>query len=64
MVNTSDTADPAEVAASLRTILAAIESGELTASTTYRARLEGAVVALDLMAGGEVGEIVDRLATI
>ncbi|CAJ1498814.1 hypothetical protein [[Mycobacterium] burgundiense] len=44
-------ADIAATAGQLRLILAAIERGELDASATERNRLEGAVAALDALAG-------------
>ncbi len=42
---------PADVAAHLRAVLASVRAGELDAPDTYRARLEGAVLALDLIGG-------------
>ncbi|WP_170981160.1 hypothetical protein [Mycolicibacterium sp. CR10] len=44
-------ADIADTASQLRAILDAIACGELSVTTTERARLEGAVVALDTLAG-------------
>jgi len=44
----------AEVATHLRAVLASVRAGELVAPDTYRARLEGAVLALDLMVGVDV----------
>ncbi|WP_165612137.1 hypothetical protein [Mycolicibacterium setense] len=44
-------ADIAATASQLRLILGAIEHGELQASATEHARLEGAVAALDALAG-------------
>jgi len=46
--------DVADVATHLRAVLASVRAGELVAPETYRARLEGAVLALDLMAGVDV----------
>lgn len=46
----------------LRGVLARVEAGELDASAVFRARLEGAVVALDAIAGGTVEEMVARLS--
>lgn len=43
--------DIATTASQLRAILDAIERGELEASATVRARLEGAAAALDALAG-------------
>lgn len=40
----------AEAAASMRRLLAAIDSGELSCSPAYRNRLQGAVVALENIA--------------
>ncbi|WP_231110249.1 hypothetical protein, partial [Mycobacterium avium] len=45
-------ADIATTARQLRLILDAIERGELEATATERARLEGAAAALDAMANG------------
>lgn len=44
-------ADIAATAGQLRLILGAIERGELAATATERTRLEGAVAALDALAG-------------
>lgn len=41
----------AEVAVSMRRLLAAIEAGELSCSAAYRNRLQGAVVTLEALAG-------------
>jgi hypothetical protein len=49
-------ADVATTARQLRLILDAIESGELEASATVRARLEGAAAALDALAGDGGGK--------
>lgn len=50
----SATPDPAAVASHLRAVLASLRAGELEAPDTYRARLEGAVLAFDLMAGADI----------
>ncbi len=54
--------DPAAVAAHLRAVLASIAVGELTASAVTTQRLEGALVAFQLMASGEPGDIVEWIA--
>lgn len=41
----------AEVAAGVRSLLAAIEAGELSCSAAQRHRLQGAVVTLEALAG-------------
>lgn len=48
----------ASAAEQLRAVLAEIGSGELTCSPGLRNRLEGAVLALDAVAGGEPAEVV------
>jgi len=58
----STTSDPATLAASLRSLLARINTGDLGASTVYRARIEGAVVACDMLAGESVDTIAARLS--
>ncbi len=55
------TPDPATLAASLRSLLARINTGDLGASTAYRARIEGAVVACEVLAGEPVDTIAARL---
>lgn len=45
----------AEVAVSMRRLLAAIDAGKLSCSATYRNRLRGAVVTLDALANGGRG---------
>jgi hypothetical protein len=60
-MTTTSPMDPAELAAGLRAVLTAVESGAMVASATLRARLEGAVVALDLVAGGSVKGILKGL---
>jgi hypothetical protein len=42
----------AEVAVSMRALLAAIDAGELSCSTAQRHRLQGAVVTLEALASG------------
>lgn len=44
----------AEVATSMRRLLAAIDVGELSCSPAYRNRLQGAVVALESIAADSV----------
>ncbi len=61
MTTMTTTPDPAEVAARLRAVLAAVRAGELDASGAYRARLEGAVLALDLVDGNDLGTVLARL---
>lgn len=46
-----DVATLVETAAALRRLLAAVEAGELTASPREVARLEGAVQAIEMLAG-------------
>jgi len=41
----------AEVAAGARRLLTAVESGELSCSAAFRNRLQGAVLALEALAG-------------
>ena len=57
----STTPDPATLAASLRSLLARINTGDLSASPIYRARIEGAVVVCDVLAGQPVDTIAARL---
>lgn len=45
----------------LRAVLTRIDSGELDASTVLRARIEGAVVALDVVLGADPAAVLDRL---
>ena len=61
MTTETTTPDPATLAASLRSMLARINTGDLSASTIYRARIEGAVVACDVLAGEPVDTIAARL---
>lgn len=42
-------------------LLDAIESGEIAASTATRYRIEGAVVALDVLGGGDAASVLARL---
>jgi len=58
----STTSDPATLAASLRSLLARINIGDLGASPAYRARIEGAVVVCDVLAGESVDTIAARLS--
>lgn len=51
----------AEVAVSMRSLLAAIERGELSCSAAQRHRLQGAVVTLEALAGRPEN---DRLRTV
>jgi hypothetical protein len=48
----ADGTRPAEAAATLRVLVAAVEAGELTAPPLLVARLEGAIVALEALASG------------
>jgi hypothetical protein len=41
-----------DVVGSMRRLLAAIDAGQLSCSAAYRNRLQGAVVALDVLASG------------
>ncbi|MDN5854539.1 MAG: hypothetical protein L0K86_17155 [Actinomycetia bacterium] len=45
----------------LAALLAEIDAGRLDATATGRARIEGAIVALDVLSGAEPADIVDRL---
>jgi hypothetical protein len=47
---------------SLRAVLAEIDAGRMDASVVLRARIEGAVVALDVVLGADVATVLDRLA--
>jgi len=55
------TPDPADLAASLCSLLAQIDTGDLRATPVYRARIEGAVVACEVLAGQPVDTIAARL---
>lgn len=54
--------DVVTVCDSLRAVLAEIDAGRMDASTVLRARIEGAVVALDVVLGADVATVLDRLA--
>lgn len=58
---TDSTVTARDLADRLAALLAAIDSGELTASAATRYRLEGAVVALDVLNGEAPADILDRL---
>lgn len=49
------------LAARLAALLASIDSGEMTASAATRYRIEGAIVALDVLNGTDTADILDRL---
>jgi hypothetical protein len=51
-----------QLAAMLRGVLGEIESGRMDASTVFRARIEGAVVALDVVLGTDAATVLERLA--
>lgn len=51
-----------QLAAMLRGVLGEIDAGRMDASTVFRARIEGAVVALDVLLGADVTTVLDRLA--
>ncbi|MCA1706007.1 MAG: hypothetical protein LC808_23215 [Actinobacteria bacterium] len=53
--------EPAEVGSILRRMLEAIDAGELEATVTDRTRIEGAIVACEVLAGGDLSELVERL---
>lgn len=50
-----------ELCDSLVALLAAIEAGEMTASTAMRHRIEGAIVALEALQDGQPEAILERL---
>lgn len=54
--------DPAALVETLRGLLATIDAGGMDASAVLRARIEGAVVALDVVLGEDAATILDRLA--
>ncbi len=56
--------DVVTVCDSLCAVLAEIDAGRMDASTVLRARIEGAVVALDVVLGADVATVLDRLAGI
>jgi hypothetical protein len=49
---TVDDCTVAEAAAGVRSVLAAIDAGQLSCSAVYRNRLQGAVVTLESLVGG------------
>jgi hypothetical protein len=51
-----------QLAAMLRGVLGEIDAGRLNASAVFRARIEGAVVALDVVLGADAATVLDRLA--
>jgi hypothetical protein len=51
-----------QLAAMLRGVLGEIDAGRLSASAVFRARIEGAVVALDVVLGADAATVLDRLA--
>lgn len=51
----------ADLADQLRRLLDAISAGDLAASAATQHRIEGAVVALDILAGKDPHELVSRL---
>jgi hypothetical protein len=57
----STTVDLKEAAAILRKLVAAIESDELTAPALLVARIEGAIVALEVLAAGRLPSADDLL---
>lgn len=54
--------DVVSVCDSLRGVLGEIDAGRMDASTVFRARIEGAVVALEVVLGADVATVLDRLA--
>lgn len=52
----------AELRDQLSALLSEIEAGRLDASPTLRARVEGAVIALDAVVDGRADAVLDRLA--
>lgn len=54
-------AQPDELSALLVGLLAAIDSGEMSASAATRYRIEGAVAALDVLAGADSRTVLARL---
>lgn len=63
MLAVPDEADPAEVAAMLRAVLAEVAdpASELTAHVAWRHRIEGAALALDALAALDKANGNDRL---
>jgi hypothetical protein len=51
-----------QLAAMLRGVLGKINAGRLNASAVFRARIEGAVVALEVVLGADAATVLDRLA--
>jgi hypothetical protein len=51
-----------QLAALLRRVLDEIDTGQMDASAVFRARIEGAVVALDVVLGADAATVLDRLA--
>jgi hypothetical protein len=51
-----------QLAVMLRGVLGEIDAGRLNASAVFRARIEGAVVALDVVLGADATTVLDRLA--
>lgn len=47
---------------SLCAVLGEIDAGRMDASTVFRARIEGAVVALDVVLGADAATVLDRLS--
>lgn len=50
------------MAGSLRAMLAEVDAGRLEASDRMRARIEGAVVALDVVLGADAATVLERVA--
>jgi hypothetical protein len=51
-----------QLAAMLRGVLGEIDAGRMDASAVFRARIEGAVVALDVVLGADAATVLERLA--
>jgi hypothetical protein len=51
-----------QLAVVLRGVLDEIDAGRLDASAVFRARIEGAVVVLDVVLGADAVTVLDRLA--
>ncbi len=60
---TTENERPAEMASTLSKLVAAIECGELTAPPHVVARLEGAIVVLEVLATGRSPSLDDFLAS-
>jgi hypothetical protein len=54
--------DAEQLRAMLRGVLDEIDAGRMDASAVFRARIEGAVVALDVVLGADAATVLDRLA--